>query len=51
MKQVNESFFKSVTLYQLQTVSSLMHLYDKGKTYKVDRRFNDFKQLHEHLSS
>jgi len=50
MRTVRESMFKSVTLYQLETASTLIGFYDSGKVYKVERRFNDFKQLHEQLT-
>ena len=50
MRKVNESMFKSVTLYQLETQSTLIGLYSQGRLYKVERRFNDFKKLHELLT-
>ena len=50
MRTVRESMFKSVTLYQIETSSTLIGLYDRGKVYKVERRFNDFKKLHEQLT-
>lgn len=50
-RTVKESFLKSTTLYRLETKSGLLNMYEKNKLYVVERRFNDFKQLHENLSN
>lgn len=44
-----ESYLKSVTFYTVETSSSLTTLYEVGKLYKVNRRFNDFKKLYHAL--
>ena len=50
-RTVKESILKSTTLYRVETKSNLLNLYEHNKVYSVERRFNDFKQLHESLSS
>lgn len=50
-RMVKESMFKSYTLFKIETRSNLMNLYDSDRVYIVERRFNDFKQLHEYLTS
>ena len=43
---------QSVTFFTIETISTKhSHLnISKDKKYKVNRRFNDFKSLHENLS-
>lgn len=50
LSHVKESMFKgSVTFYHIEAKSTLLSLYNKDKVYKVRRRFNDFKRLHQAL--
>ena len=44
VRHVKESMFKQkVTYYTIKTKSTINGLYESGKDYRVDRRFNDFK--------
>lgn len=52
-QNVKKSYLEqTVTYFKIQTTSSLHEKfgYESTKTYEVDRRFNDFKKLHENLS-
>ncbi len=49
-KTVKESWTKSYTLFRIETRSTLKNLYEPDRVYQVERRFNDFKQLHEQLT-
>lgn len=50
-RTVKESWSKSYSLFKVETKSTLLNLYDPDRVYQVERRFNDFKQLHDQLSS
>ena len=47
VRHVKESILRQkVTYYTIKTKSTINGLYESGKEYKVDRRFNDFKRLY-----
>lgn len=50
-RSVKESYIKSFTLFKIETKSQLDNLYDPNRTYVVERRFNDFKQLNDLIVS
>lgn len=47
---VSYQTIQNVVYYKIQTRASQHGLYDSEKVYSVERRFNDFKALHKHLS-
>ena len=50
-RTIKESWSKSYSLFKVETCSTLLNLYEPDRVYQVERRFNDFKQLHEQLQS
>lgn len=41
----------STTFFEIKTKNKINSLYDEHKEYVVERRFNDFKTLHELLTN